>query len=190
MRGQRRPTAKRSEAEHQVADPAGASPTAVPMNRVNRSIAKPMSFSRPMMTMANPQATRIGSSGPGVENESVPDVGRRDGEQLLVVGEVRREEDAQEDLGELDRLELRGCRHAPTAARPLMLARRSGDQRRESRNTAEQQEQVAVAVEVPRAADEQQRQHVGRHADAATQAACGWARARVPAGDHRRSRAR
>ena len=40
--------------------------------------------------------------GSGVDDQAIPDPGGRDGAQLLVLREVRGEEDAQQDLGDLD----------------------------------------------------------------------------------------
>ena len=42
------------------------------MNRVKISMAKPMSSSTPMITMAAPQATRIGKSGRGSRTSRSP----------------------------------------------------------------------------------------------------------------------
>ena len=39
---------------------------------VKMSMAKPMSFSSPMTTMASPQAMRIGTSGRGSKNSRLP----------------------------------------------------------------------------------------------------------------------
>ena len=47
-----------------------------------------------------------GDQGPGVEDQPVAEPGGGDGQQLPLLGEVGGEEDAQHDLGQLDRLEL------------------------------------------------------------------------------------
>ena len=66
-----------------------------------------------MTAMAAPQATRMGMQRAGVEDEAVAQPGGRDGEQLLVGREVRGEEDAQQELGELDRLEAQAAEVHP-----------------------------------------------------------------------------
>ncbi len=96
-------------------------------------------------------------SGRGSRKRRFPMLGRRDGEHLLVLREVRGEEDAEEDLGELDRLEREARRSAPTGARPSMGEKNSGATRK---RPATSSKQVAVALQVPRVADHEQGEDV------------------------------
>ena len=58
--------------------------------------------------MVKPQATRMGTEGPGVEHEAVADAQGGHRQQLALLDEVRGEEDAQRQLGQLDRLAVDG----------------------------------------------------------------------------------
>ena len=76
------------------------------MNRVKMSRAKPMSFSTADDHHGEAPGHQDRDEGPGVEDQAVAHPGGRDRQQLLLLGEVGGEEDAQQDLGHLDRLEL------------------------------------------------------------------------------------
>ncbi len=101
----------------------------------------------------------MGTSGSGVEVEPVADLGRRDGQELLVLGEVGREEDAQEDLGEFDRLELEGSHVHPE----VRAADGREEQRRDEKDACDEQQEVAVALQVAREAHRQQGHDVQQH---------------------------
>ena len=104
----------------------------------------------------------------GVEHEPVAEAGRGDGQQLLVGGEVGGEEDAEEDLGELDRLELEAAEVDPQPGPVDGGEEERGDQQ----DAADQQEQVAVALEVAGEAHHQQRERRRGPTPMAAQPAC------------------
>ncbi len=93
----------------------------------------------------------------------LPEPGRGDGEQLPLLGEVGGEEDAEQDLRHLDRLELEAPDPDPEPGAVDGRPDGMGHEGEEQEDDAEDKEQVAVAVEVPRAADEDQGEHVGGH---------------------------
>ena len=65
--------------------------------------------------MVKPQATQDRDERPGVEHEAVADAQGGDREQLALLDEVRGEEDAQRQLGELDGLAVDGPDAHPQA---------------------------------------------------------------------------
>ena len=132
------------------------------MKRANRRAEKPMSCSAPMTRMANPQASTMGTRGRRVEHQTVSQPCRRDGEQLPLVGEVGGEEDAEDDLADLDRLELERANLDPQAG-TLDVAPEPGHEGQEQQHDTTGQQQVAVAVEVPGPADHGQGDDVERH---------------------------
>ena len=86
----------------------------------------------------------MGSKRPRVEEEPVADLRRRDRQQLLVLGEVRREEDAEQDLGELDGLE-----REPAEVDPQACAVDGGEEQgQHEQDAGQQQQQIPVALEV------------------------------------------
>ncbi len=81
---------------------------------------------------------------PGIEDQPVADLGRRDGEQLLVLREVGREEDAQQDLGELDGLEGQAAVvHPETGA-----ADGGEEERSDEEDAGQEQQQIAIALQI------------------------------------------
>ena len=121
----------------------------------------------------------------GVDDEAVAEPGRRDRQQLLLLGEVGGEEDAEEDLGDLDRLELRACRRAPTGGVAVDgVCPTWGTSGARMSRAADQQQQVAVAVEVAGPADDEQGDDVEAATPRARPAGLGRGEGRVAAGDH------
>ena len=119
VRGEDGPDDEQHEAEHQVADAAGRDPQQADEEREEQRGEADVVL-EPDDRHGDAPGHEDGDERPGVEHEPVADPRGRDGEQLLVGGEVRGEEDAEEDLGELDRLELEARRSGPTTAAPLM----------------------------------------------------------------------
>ena len=96
-----------------------------------------------------------------VEDEPVAQTGRRYGQHLLVLREVRGEEDAQQELRELDRLELQAAEVDPEPG----AVDGAEEQRCHQEDARQQEQQVAVALEVPRVLDHEERHDVEHDAE-------------------------
>ncbi len=104
----------------------------------------------------------MGTERAGVEHQAVADAQGGYRQHLALLGEVRGEEDAQRQLGQLDGLAVDGPDADPQARAVVVLAQ-VGDERRQHEHDRRQQQQIAVAVEVTGTAHHHEGQDVGAH---------------------------
>ncbi len=93
-----------------------------------------------------------------------PEPARARGEQFLLVGEVGRQEDDDEDLAELRRLERERSDLGPEPG-PVDLAADAGHDRQQQQHDTGEPERVRVRVELTVVADEPEREAERRETD-------------------------
>ena len=156
------PGGEEDEAEHQVAGPARGDPQQADEQGEQQGREPDVVLEAHHQDGEAPgQDDR--DQRPGVEDQAVAEPGRRDRQQLALVGEVGGEEDAEHDLADLDRLELERPDLDPQPG-ALDVAADAGDEGQQQQEDPDGQQQVAVAVEVAGPADHGQGDHVGGHA--------------------------
>ena len=128
---------------------------------MKRSIAKPMSFSKPSTARANSQVTTIGMSGRGSTKRWLPIL--RDGivSSSLVVAKYDAKKMTSRSFAISTGWNWIAADVDPQP-RPVDLETDVGDHRGDEQEDRDQQQEVAVAVEVARAPDEEQRGDVER----------------------------
>ena len=156
--GDDRPSREEDEAHQEIAHPAGSDPQHADEQHEEQR-GEPDVVLEPDDGHGGAPGHQDRHKGSGIEDEAVTQARRWDGEHFLVGGEVRGEVDAQEDLRELDRLKLERADVHPQAG----TVDRAEEQRRHQEHARQQEQEVAVALQVARVAHHQEGGHVESH---------------------------
>ncbi len=167
MAGHHHPGAEEDHPEEQVAGPAGGRPEHGDEEHEDQHCEADVLLHCQDQHAEAPDQ-HDGAEGTGVGDEAPAQPGRRDGEQLLLLGEVGGEEDDEEDLGELHRL-ARDRADVDPQAHVLVVGAHGvaevGDEGGEHEEHRHQDQQVAVAVQVPGPPHQEQGHDVAGHPD-------------------------